>query len=118
MGKKKDEGGGATSNNVYVLDKEYAWIPAQLLEQSGDTAKVRIPQYSEEEKIICDGGASATGWKEESVKLKVYPGKTLPLQNVDKAGKLNLKEDMVDLPFLHEVRFVVNVWTVISGWPP
>lgn len=105
MGKKEKEAGGAgaTSNNVYVLDKEFAWVPARLIEQSGDTARVSIPSYSAEEKILCDGGSGATSWREESVKLKFYPGKALPLQNVDKAGNLLEKEDMVDLPFLHEV---------------
>lgn len=104
MGKKDGGGAGATSSNVYVLDKELGWIPARVLEQAGDTAKVSIPQYPEEAKILCDGGKGATGWKEDTVKLKHYPGKTLPLQNVDKAGNLLEKEDMVDLPFLHEVR--------------
>ena len=107
MGKEKDKKGGgstATSNNVYVLDKDFAWIPARLIEQAGDVAKVSIPSYPSEEKILCDGGQGATSWREESVKLKFYPGKALPLQNVDKAGNLLEKEDMVDLPFLHEVR--------------
>jgi hypothetical protein len=107
MGKSKEvEGGGAgaTSSNVYVLDREFGWIPARLVEQSGDSAKVSIPSYPSEEKILCDGGKGATAWKEDTVKLKFYPGKTLPLQNVDKAGNLLEKEDMVDLPFLHEVR--------------
>jgi len=104
--KKKEKGGGAgaTSNNVYILDKDYAWIPAQLKEQKKDEAIVNVPSYPSEEKIICDGGKGASGWKEQTVKLKHYPGKSLPLQNVDKAGNLLEKEDMVDLPFLHEVR--------------
>jgi hypothetical protein len=106
MGKTKEaEGGGAgaTSSNVYVLDKEFAWVPARLLEQSGDVAKVSIPSYPSEEKILCDGGKGAKSWKEDTVKLKFYPGKALPMQNVDKAGNLLEKEDMVELPFLHEV---------------
>jgi hypothetical protein len=97
----KDEGGSGTE--VYVLDKTHAWIPARLLEQGKDTARVSIPEYPEEAKIIHDGGAGATGWREETVKLKNYPGGQLPLANM--AGtELNAKEDMCDLPFLHEVR--------------
>lgn len=107
MGKKKDGESGATSNNVYILDKEFAWMPARLVEQAGDSAKVSVPQYEEEEKILCDGGKGAKSWKEQTVKLKFYPGKALPLQNVDKAGCLIEKEDMVDLPFLHEVRLTL-----------
>ena len=102
--KKKDGDAGATSNNVYILDKEFAWVPARLIEQSGDSAKVSVPQYADEESIKCDGGAAATGWKEQTVKLKFYPGKGLPLQNTGKDGTLKEREDMVDLPFLHEVR--------------
>ena len=102
---KKDSGSAAaTSNSVYIMDKNFAWIPARLVDVSGDTAKVSIPQYADESLILSDGGKGATGWKDDVVKLKFYPGKTLPLQNCDKAGNLVEKEDMVDLPFLHEVR--------------
>lgn len=106
MGKSKEASGGgagATSNNVYILDKEFAWIPARVLEQSGDTAKVSIPVYASEAAILSDGGKGAKSWKEDTVKLKHYPGKALPLQNVNNAGELQEKEDMVELPFLHEV---------------
>lgn len=99
---KKDKGGAATANEVYVLDKNFAWVPARLVETNGDKAKVSIPQYSDEEKIASDSGKAATSWTEKEVSLKHYPGKSLPLQNI-KNGVLNVKEDMVDLPYLHEV---------------
>ena len=56
--------------------------------------------------MICDGGRSAKGEEERVVKLKDYPAKVLPLQNVD--GNNNMPEfaDMVELPYLHEVRGV------------
>ena len=38
-----------------------------------------------------------------TVEMKDYPNSALPLQNVDEHGNLNEVEDMVDLPFLHEV---------------
>lgn len=94
---------GATGNHVYIMHREYAWIPALLLEQGKDEAKVSIPQYPEEAKILNDGGKGASSYKEETVKLKHYPGKIIPLANVDKGGNLMEKEDMVDLPYLHEV---------------
>jgi hypothetical protein len=96
------------------MDKKYAWIPARLLEQSGDKATVSVPSYPDEAAILSDGGKGASGWKEEKVSLKHYPGKTLPLQNVDKSGKLTAVEDMVDLPYLHEVRFFSFSLTVIA----
>jgi hypothetical protein len=79
------------------------WIPAQVLSVEGDIAKVNIPQYPEESKILSDGGNTAVGWKQGEVKLKNYPGKSLPLANAAKDGSLLEKEDMCDLPFLHEV---------------
>jgi hypothetical protein len=102
--KDKDKSGGAsTSNNVYVMDKEFAWMPARLVSQDGDKAIVSIPTYADEPSILSDSGKGAKSWREETVSLKHYPGKTLPLQNLSKNGDLNKKDDMVDLPFLHEV---------------
>jgi hypothetical protein len=105
MGKKsKDaEASATTSSNVYVMDKEFAWIPARLVSQDGDKATVSIPTYSDEASILTDGGKGAKSWREETVSLKHYPGKSLPLQNM-KNDALNERQDMVDLPFLHEVR--------------
>lgn len=101
---KSGEGGGATSNNVYIMDKKFAWVPARLVESSGDKATVSVPTYPDEHLILSDGGKGAKSWAEEKVSLKHYPGKALPMQNVDKAGMLTMVDDMVDLPFLHEVR--------------
>jgi hypothetical protein len=100
----KGGGSAATSNNVYVMDKELAWVPARLIELKGDSAVVSIPTYEDQGSIANDGGKKAKSWREETIKLKNYPGKTLPMANCDKAGCLVEKEDMVDLPFLHEVR--------------
>ena len=104
----------ATSSGVYVLDKEFAWVPARLIEQDGEKATVSIPTYADEASILTDGGKGAQSWREETVSLKHYPGKALPLQNMLN-GQLNEKEDMVDLPFLHEVSsFFCWVILVIS----
>jgi len=107
----EDKGGaGATSNNVYVMDKKFAWVPARLVESNGDKAIVSIPEYESEEKILSDGGKGAVRWKEEKVTLKHYPGKALPMQNVDKAGVLTMVQDMCDLPYLHEVSLLAFLW--------
>lgn len=96
--------GASTSNNVYIMDKAYGWIPARLVNTEGEKATVSVPTYADEASIVTDGGKAAKSWKEETVNLKYYPGKSLPLQNIDSAGAIIQKEDMVDLPFLHEVR--------------
>jgi hypothetical protein len=93
----------AEAVNVYIRDDEFAWVPARLLEQSKDTAKVSIPQYDAEEQILSDGGDGATGFKDAVIKLKDYPNRTIPLQNTGKTGKLKEVDDMCDLPYLHEV---------------
>lgn len=99
-----------TSNNVYILTKDHSWIPAQVLEYLTEGKKeqkfvrVSIPQYKEENEIQSDGGRNARGAKEDKIALATYANQQLPLQNVNEKGVLNQVEDMVDLPFLHEVR--------------
>ena len=100
--KNEDESQGA-SGMIYVYDKDLAWVPARLKSRDGETAKVSIPTYADEAAILTDGGKGAKSWRDETVNLKSYPGQQFPLQNV-KGGDLVEKEDMVDLPFLHEVR--------------
>ena len=75
---------------------------------------VQVPSFARQEDIQSDG--RATGHVEQTILLKDYPGQTLPLQNVDEQGVLQQVEDMVDLPFLHEVRLVcVCVCTAHGG---
>ena len=104
MSRRNSSKGGATANNVYIRDDQYAWVPARLVDSNKETAKVAIPQYKSEENIASDGGAGAVGFKSAVVQLKDYPGRALPLQNCGKDGKLKEVDDMVDLPYLHEVR--------------
>jgi hypothetical protein len=98
---KKGEG---KSSYVFIRDPEYAWIPAVKLSGDDKKARVKVPQYSEEQKILCDGGNGAKTWEEEDVLLKDYNQGILPMQNVDASGNLRSFPDMVELPFLHEVR--------------
>ena len=83
---------------------KHAWVPATLLKTEGDKATVEVPVYKDEQAMICDGGRSAKEKDQRVVKLKDYPNKVLPLQNID--GNNNMPEyaDMVMLPYLHEVR--------------
>lgn len=94
-----------TSNFVYIQSTEYAWIPARIVEHADaeDEVEVQIPVYRSERQIISDGGKSAQRFRKETISFKDYPNQALPLQNVNAHGKLLMVEDMVDLPFLHEV---------------
>jgi hypothetical protein len=96
--------GGGESSYVFIRDPEYAWIPATQLANDGKKAKVSIPRYSDEQSIVCDGGAGAQTSEEAEVNLKDYNKGLLPAQNVDGAGHLKPFADMVQLTFLHEVR--------------
>ena len=105
-------------NNVYIRSEEFAWIPARLVEQNATEAKVAIPQYEAEEFIASDGGKGASGFKSAMVKLKDYQNKSLPLQNVGPDGCLKEVDDMVDLPYLHEVCYCLGgcVYSIIYMW--
>jgi hypothetical protein len=94
-----------TANHVYIHHPEHSWIPAQVVERPSPTsAVVSIPKYAGEQAIVCDGGRTARQWEQATINLETYPNKALPLQNVNPEGSLQVVEDMVDLPFLHEVR--------------
>ena len=94
-------------SHAYILDKEDSWIPCQVVEQNSSTGEVvvSIPEYKDQQSIKCDAGRTAKRKNRKTVLLKDYPNQALPLQNVDEDGRLKQVEDMVDLPFLHEVRF-------------
>jgi hypothetical protein len=101
---EEGEATGGTNNNVYIMHKNYAWVPARLLSLEGDKGVVSVPQYADEASILTDNGEGATSWEEKTVSVKGYPGGTFPMQNVGEDEKLNEMQDMCDLPFLHEVR--------------
>eukprot|EP00536_Pseudo-nitzschia_multiseries_P013607 jgi/Psemu1/212206/e_gw1.593.27.1 len=75
-----------------------------------------VPQYRNEQAIRCDGGRMAShGYKTEIIDFSrpenqaMYPNQHLPLQNVNSEGELQVVEDMVDLPFLHEAAILYNL---------
>jgi len=94
---------------VFLKDPENAWIPAKLIDDNGRTADVEIPQYKDEQSMICDGGKKAVKWIEAEVDLSDYNKGVLPMQNVDEAGNMKCYADMVELPFLHEAGILYNM---------
>ena len=93
------------SNHVYVKSRDFAWVPARVLETDDTTATavVSVPVYKDEQAIQSDGGRGAMKSETTTVHLADYPSGALLLQNVDEEGHLRQVDDMVDLPFLHEV---------------
>jgi hypothetical protein len=100
---------------VFLKDPENAWIPAKMIRNNGKTADVEIPLYNDEMSTICDGGKSAKKWVDAEVDLSDYNKGVLPMQNVDESGKMTCFEDMVNLPFLHEVRNWISSLFCISS---
>lgn len=126
------------SNYVYILDAQHSWIPAQVTnrtksnsnnENDGGSANnqifhLSVPQYKSEQAIQCDGGRTARSFQKMEINLadpKIlakYPSQHLPLQNVNNEGELQVVEDMVDLPFLHEVSGICVFVIVMEGLLP
>jgi hypothetical protein len=108
----------STSNYVYIHSDDYAWLPARVVAQQPDDEEVtvQVPVYKSERQMKSDGGRSATSFRKQQIKLADYPNQALPLQNVNEQGQLLMVEDMVDLPFLHEVRAYNNRADLRVGW--
>ena len=85
-------------------------MPARVIETKVDEktgkkmAHVSVPIYADEKSIVCDGGKTSRRQQRLQVSVADYPNQVLPLQNVSKNGDLLEIKDMVELPFLHEVR--------------
>jgi hypothetical protein len=82
-----------SDSSVYVADKEFGWLPANIISQTDQQVTVKV--------FSTDGGEAA---EERTVNLTEYANQQLPMQNVDASGHLMEMPDMVDLPSLHEVR--------------
>ncbi|KAL3924550.1 MAG: hypothetical protein SGILL_000975 [Bacillariaceae sp.] len=93
----------------FIRDPEYAWVPAIKTGTDGKNAQVRVPQYPNEQAILCDAGKGARGWEEDEVPLSDYNRGVLPMQNVNANGDLRAFPDMVNLPFLHEAGILYNL---------
>ena len=89
---------------VYLRSRQHAWVPGRVLKSDGKTATVVVQKYKDEgEMILNTPKTSGITVREETVALKDYENGVLPMQNVDDRGKLGDHEDMVNLPYLHEV---------------
>ena len=90
-----------SSTCVYVRDDAHGWLPAHVLsyDTAASTANV---------SVSIPGGATATP-EERSIDLMTYESATLPLQNVNESGTPIVREDMCDLPSLHEAAILYNL---------
>ena len=105
----------STSNHVYVTSDQYSWMPARVVEYSKtdpNQVTVSICGFKDEDSIqsgstINSSSSSSSRGQTQTttltIDLRTYPNRSLPLQNVNEDGLLQQVEDMVDLPFLHEV---------------
>jgi len=100
QGNEKVGHSASNTNHIYIHDPEHSWIPAQVVDRSGSNFDLSIPRYRNEQSITCDGGRAALRFEKRTIHRE---STQLYLQNVDTEGRLNVVEDMVDLPFLHEV---------------
>jgi myosin heavy subunit len=94
----------SNQSGVYVKDKTYGWLPAQIStrNESSATVLVSIPQH--------EYASSTQVTKEErTVQFNEYEDETLPLQNVLGSGSLMVVADMCDLPSLHEAAILYNL---------
>lgn len=102
-------GGGEDVTPVYLRSVDHSWIPALQLNvhPCGTKATVAVPKYrnGEDDMLHCAKNSQSYKYnRNETVNLNDYPNKVLPMQNVDCKGNLEDFMDMVDLPFMHEVR--------------
>jgi hypothetical protein len=100
---------------VYVRCTQNAWVPARVLSTVTDPA-TGIPETAVVQLLPCHSGADGSSsnasdlhaeqqQQQQTVALDDYPHRSLPLQNLQGSdGTLRVVADLVDLPFLHEVR--------------
>ena len=95
------------AKDVYIRSDQHVWIPAQVIQQDNDVAKVTFWEYITDEFIMNDSSKGAVRYQQIMVNLKDYQGRALPLQNIGNDGKLQDFDDILDLPHLHEVSLLV-----------
>jgi hypothetical protein len=93
---------------VYLRSTDHVWIPALQLQvhPCGTKATVAVPTYKDENDMLhCSKSSKSYKYRNNQIiSLKDYPNNVLPMQNVDSSGNIYEYMDMVELPFMHEVR--------------
>jgi hypothetical protein len=91
---------------VYLKSAEHGWIPALQLKTYHGKAKVAVPRIAQEDDLLhCpDYSSKKVRFDNHEIDLADYKDGILPMQNVDHHGNLEDYKDMIDLPFMHEVR--------------
>jgi hypothetical protein len=92
--------------HVYLRSKEHEWIPALQLKSGNGQAKVAVPKFPNERDMLnCAKASKHFKYNDNQVvNLSEYHNGVLPMANVDSNGNLDEYKDMVNLPFMHEVR--------------
>ena len=113
MGEEKKEssshGGATAAHHVYIIQNlNHGLVPARLIALNKDKqeATVAVDEYQDENVMLTSTGGSDKDIVASNslvVELSDYDGGVLPLQNTSEWGDLLDYEDMVDLPYLHEV---------------
>lgn len=99
-----------TVTHVYLRSKEHEWIPALQLKSVNGKATVAVPKFKNEKDMLnCAKASKQFKYNENQViSLADYENGVLPMANVDSDGNPDEYKDMVDLPFMHEVRTISN----------
>lgn len=105
-----EQGGSRLSaqHHVYIQSDKHGWIPARVrsLDRKTKEAVVALDHYEDEQDML-NSNLTGEGELETTINFKDYPGGLLPLQNIsNETGELVACEDMVDMPYMHEVRTV------------
>ena len=103
----KEEEGESKITHVYLPSAEHGWLPALQLKSSDNKATVAVPKFRKEDDLLTCTRTDRWHYyyqDNQIVDLAKFPNNVLPMQNVDHNGNLVEYKDMVELPFMHEVR--------------
>ena len=103
---------------VYIRSTDHIWVPALQVQHNATTneAIVLVSKYKNEHDMLLQSirpmekrntkkPSQTTTTTKMTIPLKEYTNHVLPMQNTNaNTGYLEEYKDMVDLPFLHEVR--------------
>jgi hypothetical protein len=95
-----------TVTHVYLRSNEHEWIPALQLKSADGKATVAVPRFNNERDMLnCAKASKHFKYHDnQTVNLNEYVNNVLPMANVDSSGNPDEYKDMVNLPFMHEVR--------------